>query len=131
MSLEELKKSFIVDEESFEESKIEEFLSKILKICQIDKQGHVRFIDEKLGDKEKVKYILVARFLANKLDPSISKEIENEEFEKILGKSKEQVRARLSDVRNEKPSIMKDLNRNTHEIKPLFVQRILKEIKND
>jgi len=131
MSLEELKKSFIIDEESFEDNKIETLIGKINQICQVDKKGHVKFLRENLGDKDKIKYILVARFLANKLDSEITKEITNEEFERILNKSKEQVRARLSDVRNEKQNPMKDLNKNTHEIKPLFVHKILGDDKNE
>ena len=131
MSLEELKKSFIIDEESFEDSKIENLIGKINKICQVDKKGHVKFLTDNLGDKDKIRYILVARFLANKLDAEISKEVTNEEFEKMLNKSKEQIRARLSDVRNEKQNPMNDLNKNTHEVKPLFVHKILEGNKNE
>src|SRR3989344_3487924 len=120
MSLEDLKKSFIVDEGNFEDNQLEHLIGKINKICQIDKKGHVKFLNDSLGDKEKIKYVLIARFLANKLDSEISKSVTNEEFEKMLNKSKDQVRARLSDVRNEKQNPMNDLNKNTHEIKPLF-----------
>jgi len=131
MSLEELKKSFIIDEESFEDSKIESLIGKINEICQVDKKGYVKFLKEGLGDKDKIKYILVARFLANKLESEILKEVTNEEFEKILNKPKEQVRARLSDVRGEKQNPMKDLSKNTHEVKPLFVHKILEGDKNE
>ena len=130
MSLEDLKKSFIVDEENFEDNQLEHLIGKINKICQIDKKGHVKFLNNSLGDKEKIKYVLIARFLANKLDSEISKSVTNEEFEKMLNKSKDQVRARLSDVRNEKQNPMNDLNKNTHEIKPLFVHKILGEFQN-
>lgn len=129
-NLEELKKSFIVDEENFEDKKLAELIGKINKICQVDKKGHVKFLKDNFGDKDKIKHILVARFLANKLDAEIPKEVTNEEFEKMLSKSKEQTRARLSDVRNEKQNPMKDINKNTHEIKPLFVHRILEKEEN-
>lgn len=125
MSLEDLKKSFIVDEESFEENRIEELVGKINKICQVDKKGHIKFLREGLGDRDKIKYTLIARFLANKLEESIPKEVTNEELEIILNKSKEQVRARLSDLRKEKQNSMRDINKNTHEIKPLFISKIL------
>lgn len=131
MSLEELKKSFIIDEENFEDSQMEILIGKINKICQIDKKGHVKFLRDNFGDKDKIKYILIARFLANKLDNEISKEVTNEELESMLNKSQEQVRARLSDIRNEKQNPMKDLNKNTHEVKPLFVHKILGDDKNE
>ena len=121
----ELKKSFIIDEEDFEDGKIKGFVEKINKICKIDKKGYVHFLINSLGDKDKIRFILVARFLANKLDNEISKEVTNEEIERILNKPKEQVRARLSDLRNEKNNPVKDTSKNTHEIKPIFVSKIL------
>lgn len=124
-NFEELKKTFIIDDENFEEKKLSEMIGRINKICQIDKSGHVFFLKENLGDKEKIKYILIARFLANKLGEKIPKEVTNDEFERIMGKSKDQIRARLSDLRKEIRNPIKDINKNTHEIKPLFVHKIL------
>ena len=45
----------------------------------------------------------------------------------MLDKPKEQIRARLSDLRNEKSNPIKDVNKNTHEIKPIFVSKILED----
>ena len=122
-SLEELKKNFIKDEENFEEQELVRLIEEINKICRLDKTGHVSFYNNSLGDKEKTKYILIARFLANKLDNSIAKEVTNTEIEKMLKISKPQARARLSDLR--KYGMLNDLTKDSHEIKPLFVHKIL------
>lgn len=122
-SLEELKKSFIKEEDSFEEKELIELLSKINKICQLDKKGYVSFIKRDLTDKEKILFILIARFLANKLENTIPKEVTNEELLKMLKKSKSQIRARVSDLRKEDK--IKDIGRNIHEIKPIQIHKIL------
>lgn len=131
-NLEELKKTFIVDEGSFEEQELGNFIEKINKICKIDKTGHVSFIRQNITDKDKIKFILTARFLANRLEKEIPKEVTNEEIEKMLNnKPKEQIRARLSDLRRE--GLIKDLEKNRHEIKPFYLHKILidknKEVK--
>ncbi len=127
-NLEELKKSFIVDEESFEEQELAQLIEAINKICVLDKTGNVRFRKEKLIDKEKIRYILIARFLANKLDSTISKTVKNADIESVLKKTKPQIRARLSELREE--GIIKDISRDEHEIKPIMVHKILMERKN-
>lgn len=122
-NLEELKKSFIMDEGSFEEQELENFIEKINKICKIDKTGHVSFIRQNMTGKDKVKFILTARFLANRLENKIPKEVTKEEIEKMLKKPKEQIRARLSDLRRD--GLIKDLEKNRHEIKPFYLHKIL------
>lgn len=123
-SLEELKKSFIKDEENFEEKELIELIEKVNKICELDKKGNVSFKNRSLGDKEKIQYILIARFLANKLDSNILKEVKNEELERILKKSRDQIRARVSDLRKE--DVIEDVDRETHQIKPLQIHKLLK-----
>ena len=127
-SLEDLKKSFIVDEESFEEQELTELVGKINQICFLDKLGGIRFRKSGLKDADRIRYFLVARFLANKLDAKISKTVTNREIEDSLKKSKPQVRARLSEIR--KSGVMKDVDKNSHEIVPFYVHKILLEKKN-
>lgn len=133
-SLEEVRKSLIKDEESFEEKELIELGRKINKICELDRKGGVFFKRDRLGDKDKIKFILVARFIARKIEDffadkpekeRISPCIKKEEIETILKKSRDQIRARLSDLR--KDGFIENIDRDSYQIKPRFVHKILED----
>ena len=129
-TLEEIRKSLIKDQESFAENELVELGEKINQICVLDTEGDINF-KKNLGDKEKIKFALIARFIARKIedffkdkedDKRIKPYMTNEELEKMLKSSKAQVRARLSDLRKEN---FVDSLEGKHQIKPLLIHKIL------
>lgn len=101
MSLEELKKQFIVDEDVLR-ARLEPIVSKALSHCRIDKNGQVLITDAKLSGKNQVKLALAARTIAAQLDSRISSEVTAVELAKFTGLPANQVRARGNDAINDK-----------------------------
>jgi len=132
MSLEDIRNSLIRKEESFQERELEELGIKINKICSLDKDGSAIF-HRNLGEKDQIKYFLIVRFIAAKIEDffgdvpeeeRIKAEVSKSEISKLLKKPKEQVRARISDLRKE--GLIEDIDRNTHKIKSLKIYEVLK-----
>ncbi|MCD6092452.1 MAG: hypothetical protein J7J38_00335 [Candidatus Aenigmarchaeota archaeon] len=136
-TLEDVRKS-LIKEESFQEKELKELGEKIAKICTLDKDGNALFHRD-LSEKDKIKYFLTARFIARKIEDffedipeekKIKAEVKKKEIARLLKKPKEQIRARLSDLRKE--GLIEDIDRNTHKINALKVYEIVKELdKND
>jgi hypothetical protein len=97
MSIEELKKQFIVDEDVLR-VRLEPIVTKALAHCRIDKNGQVEIKDTRLSGKEQVKLTLAARAIASEMDSAISAEVSVVEIAKFTGLPANQVRARGKDV---------------------------------
>ncbi|MFA7708261.1 MAG: hypothetical protein WCX73_04895, partial [Candidatus Pacearchaeota archaeon] len=78
--MEDLKKEFIIDKDNYEKERIPELVKKILRYCKITNEGQVMFEEKDLILKDKIKLILIARFLANKLDKNIPEEVSIDEI---------------------------------------------------
>jgi len=97
MSIEELRKAFIVDTDLLK-ARIEPIVRKALNHCQIDKNGNVEIRNAKLSGKDQLKLMLAARAIAAEMDPSISAEVSIAEIAKSTGLPPNQVRARGKDA---------------------------------
>ena len=101
MSLADVKKQFIVDEDAFKE-RLEQVVGKALKYCRIDKNGQVLIADSSLSGKDQVKLTLAARALAAQLDDQIAADVTVVELCKYTGLPANQVRARGNDAIRDK-----------------------------
>jgi hypothetical protein len=101
MSLDELKKQFIVDEDALK-ARLEPLVSKALKHCRIDKNGQVLITDSNLSGKEQVRLTLAARAIASQLDTQIPADVTVIEIGKYTGLPANQVRARGKDAIEDK-----------------------------
>lgn len=97
MSIEELKKQFIVAEDLLR-ARLEPIVTKALAHCRIDKNGQVEIKDKRLSAKEQVKLTLAARAIGSEMDPAISAEVSVTEIAKFTGLPANQVRARVKDA---------------------------------
>ena len=102
--LEELKSKWIIDEKRFDERKIRQYIKRLLNYCKITKKGEVDLTEksEKFSLIDKVKLALTARFVASKLDNSISETVSAKEISKFFLVDKLQVVARLKEAIDEK-----------------------------
>jgi hypothetical protein len=101
MSIEELRKQFIVDENVLR-ARLEPIVTKALAHCRIDKNGQVEIKDIRLSGKEQVKLTLAARAIGSAMDPTISAEVSVVEIAKFTGLPPNQVRARGKDAIEER-----------------------------
>lgn len=101
MSIEELRRRFIVDEDVLK-ARLESLGEKALAHCVVDKRGVVHITAENLSAKEKIKLVLAARAIASELTEGISGEVSVSEISKITGLPENQVRARGNDLISEK-----------------------------
>lgn len=101
MSLDELKRQFIVDDDVLK-ARLEPILSKALSYCRIDKNGQVHITDSRLSGKNQVKLALAARAIAALLDEGFSCDVTAAEIAKFTGLPANQVRARGNDAINDK-----------------------------
>ena len=97
MSIDELKKQFLVDEDVVKE-RIENLLTKVLPHCVVDKKGTVHINDSKMSGPNKFKLVLCARYLASQLDAKISSAVPIADVETSTGLPASQVRARAKDA---------------------------------
>ena len=101
MSIEDLKKKFIVDDDVLK-NRLEEIATKALQLCVLDKKGNVHFNNSKLNPTEKLRLTLAARAIASQLDETVSCEVSVAELATNSGMAGNQVRARASDLVKEK-----------------------------
>jgi hypothetical protein len=104
MSIEDLKKKFIVDDDVLK-NRLEEIGAKALQLCVLDKKGNVHFNNSKLSPSEKLRLTLAARAIASQLDETVSGEVSVAELATNSGMAENQVRARASDLVKEKSAI--------------------------
>jgi len=100
--MEDLKKQFIVDQKAYEKEKIPEQIRKVLKYCKVSKEGRVLMEKNNFNLRENLKIILVARFLASKLDEGISSEVTIDEIVDSMGSNnKESLVTRMKEIVDE------------------------------
>lgn len=97
MTMEELKKQFIVDEDVLK-ARIEPIVTKALRHCRLDKSGQVLITNGKLSGKQKVRLTLAARAIASQMDSTIMADVTVAEIENFTGLPANQVRARGKDA---------------------------------
>lgn len=104
MSIEELKKKFIVDDDALK-SRLEAIATKAVEQCAVDKKGNVHFNNPKLNPREKLRLTLAARAIASQLDSTISGEVSVAELSANSGLPKDQVYARAAELVKQKSVI--------------------------
>jgi hypothetical protein len=97
MSIEELKKQFLVDEDVLRE-RLEPLVEKALRHGKIDKQGQVLITNQSLSGKEQVMFVLSARAIGAQLDPGISVNVSASELGKFIRLPANQIRARSAQL---------------------------------
>jgi len=134
-SLEDLEKKFILDAD-MEHKDINSLISRILNLCQVDKNGFVKIEDKflkKLNLIDKIILILSARHLANKLQTKLGKEVTireemtSQEIANMLREKKIVINARLKELKDKKQAI--PVERGTYKVAPYAVSDILDKME--
>lgn|GEM_PF-4479561 len=101
MSIEELKKRFIVDDDALK-SRLEAIATKALDRCVLDTKGNVHFNNPKLNPREKLRLTLAARAIGAQMDSKFKAEVSVEELSVNSGLPKDQVYARAGELVKQK-----------------------------
>jgi len=105
LHMEELEKRVrekFFEEKEYSKEHILKFIERIADFVTVNpKTQEVNIIKSKLTNKEKVGLVVIARFLANQLEKTISSEVTIEEVVKYTRIDEPQVRARLSELVDE------------------------------
>jgi hypothetical protein len=125
--MERLKDKFIVSEK-IDEKRIREFTERLLPFCKVTKSGGVIIERAELTTVEKIGIALAARFLANSLDSEISPEVNGEELSNSLMIPKNQVLARLKELRDEKFAFR--VSKGVYKVNPFKIDDLLKSLEN-
>ncbi len=97
MSLDELRKSFIVDEDILR-AQLEPLVARATQHCVVGKNGQVHIKDNKLAGARQVMLVLAARAIASRLETEIAAEVTVAEISRFTGIPGNQVRARGKDL---------------------------------
>jgi hypothetical protein len=125
--MENLKEKFIVSEK-IDEKRINEFVERLLPFCKVTEGGGVIIEKAELTTIEKIKIALTARFLANSLDSEISPEVNGEELSNSLMIPKDQVLARLKELKDEKFAFR--VSKGVYKVNPFKIDDLLKSLEN-
>jgi len=124
--MEELKKKFIV-EERLEERILSKYVERILPFCKISRDGGIIIENSRIITLEKIKLSLAARFLANYLENNIPAEISIAEISSSLSIPKDQVAARLKELKDTKFAL--SVSKGVYRVNPLQIGRFLNEME--
>ena len=108
-NLEALVNKFVIDENQ-EMIILEKILNKISNYVKIDSQGNIIFLNDNISIKDRIFLIILARYLAVKINEIKNKEIiknvntitDVKEIAEIIGKDPKVISARLSELEKEK-----------------------------
>ena len=125
--MENLKEKFIVSEK-IDEKRIKEFVKRLLPFCKVTKNGGIIIERADLTNIEKIKVSLVARFLANRLEPGIPPEVTGEELSNSLMIPKNQVLARLKELKDEKFAFR--VGKGIYKVNLLRIENFLKSLES-
>ena len=125
--MEELIKEFIVDKDKYEKEKIPELVRRILRYCKITTEGQVLFENDGMTLRDKVKLVLVARFLASKLSDNISEEVSVDELLFSIGSNnKDSLATRAKEAVDQ--GVAKRNSPGKYSIIPFYIEVILDKL---
>ena len=126
--LKELKSQFIIDQGRFDEERIPLLIKRVLKFARVTSEGRVILqAKTSMNNINQIKLVLAARFLANKLEPSIKPEVSIDEVVDFTGIEIRQVSARISSLTNVDRFVIKN-KRGIFSVAPFFIESFLDEI---
>ncbi len=121
--LDDLRKDFIVDHKEYDEVNTKEMLKKVTKHAKVSKEGKVFLLSKDAIAEKRLKMILVARFLANKLHAEISPQVSVEELAEYASLEKKQTAARMAEI--VKDNFAKRDSKGVFSVMPFQIERFL------
>jgi tryptophanyl-tRNA synthetase len=130
--LEELEKQFIFDKD-MEHEDIKDLIGRILKMCKTDNSGFVIIRKSNLTIAQKIMLVLSARYLANKLQQKLNKDIsilevcKTKELANMVKEEDAVITARLKELKDDRKIISP--GRGEFKIAPYAIKDFLTELE--
>ncbi len=130
----ELEKHFIV-EDDIEHETIKQLISQILNFCKVDKNGYVIIFNKNFKKIDKILLILSARYLGNRLQQELGKEVTiqeevtNIEIANILKEKQTIVSARLKDLKDDRKVF--SVRRGVYKVAPYVIAKFLNKLEEE
>lgn len=124
----DIRNSFIVDEDAYTKERVKKYAEKALKYAKITKDGQILIENYNLPSDEKIKLCLAVRFIAHNFDNKISPSVSLSEMQKIIQESTEAVGSRLSKI--VKSGFAKKIERAVYQIVPYKIEIILDNLSS-
>jgi hypothetical protein len=97
--------------------------------CKFSSNGNI-LVDKKISTSlKRMKTALVGRFLANRLEPSIPAEMSGEELSTILNIPKDQIYARVKDLKKERFVVI--LEKKKYRVQSHEIDKFLSELEKE
>ena len=125
--MEELRRKFIV-EEKMDEKRLSLYVEKCLQFGKVSIDGEIIIERENMSTKDQIGLALIMRFLANRLKEEIPAEVNVKELSQCLSIPKDQVVARLADLKEEKIAIR--LDKGVYKANLLQIGKFLENMEN-
>ena len=125
---EKIKKDFIVDQNAYDIENVPEQIKRLLNFAKVGTGGKVFIESHNLTSDAQLRVVLIARFLANKLQEEIKQEVSIEELSQYTHLDKDQVRARMSAIVREKFAERK--GKGVFVVLPFRIKKFMEELSN-
>jgi hypothetical protein len=126
MSIEDLKKKFIVDDDVLK-NRLEDIATKALEHCVVDMKGNVHFNSSNLSAREKLSLTLAARAIASQMDETIKSDVSMAELTLISGLPEKQITARIAELTKDK--LVTSSKKGVYSAVPHKVEALLNSVK--
>ena len=124
--LTELKRKFIVSSTQYDEERVPKLIERMLKYCKVDDKGRVIFENPDLTTRERVKAVMLAKFLASKLDENISADMDADDISTSANIPRDQAIARANEFVSNKYFMR--IGKARYAIAAFSVDKILNEL---
>jgi hypothetical protein len=126
--LDDIKKRFIVDDDTIQEKQLVGMIERTNRFIKVSKSGQIHFDQTNLTNKDRIALVYIGRFLGNRLEPEIRKEVLNEEICTITGLSPKIVTARISELKKE--PLIERIEKGVYRAISLYIiDRFLKKLE--
>ncbi|MHA2135740.1 MAG: hypothetical protein ACW99J_17935 [Candidatus Thorarchaeota archaeon] len=129
---EELEKQFILTED-MEQEDLKNLIRRIQKLCKIDNNGYVIIRKTNLSNVQQILLVLSARYLGNRLQLKLNRDItifeicKIKELSEMLKVKDAVITARLKELKDKKKVISPD--RGEFKIPPYEIKDLLEELE--
>jgi len=96
--IDDLKKKFLIDDETYDSDKIARHLERLVPYCRVTAKGRVEIKIREIPEKKKTGLVIVARYIANKLDSGVNELVAIDEISLFSDAKRDSVMAYASEL---------------------------------
>lgn len=126
--LEEIKKQFFVDADSFEDKNLKKYLERLMKFSKMTPKGQVIIEDTELSDIDIIAVIALTHYLGNKLNAEIDETVKADEISDVTKIEKKIIRAQISKLVKKRIIVKPELG--VYKFNPRKISEFLSKLES-